>query len=82
MKKYSAVVKDYSRTVFIRDQEYPTKADFIHDLRANGYKVNPRKVKPARVFDYIIDHTNCHPWDWNLTERDVDELTGYYNPKF
>lgn len=66
MKKYSAVVKDYSRVVFIRDQEYPTKAAFIHDLRANGYKVNPKKVKESTVFDYIINHTNCGPLDWEL----------------
>lgn len=68
MKKYSAVVKDYSRTVLIRDQEYPTKADFIHDLRANGYKVNPRKVKESALFNYIINHTDCTPWDWELQE--------------
>lgn len=66
MKKYSAIVKDYSRTIIIRDQDYPNKAEFIHDLRANGYKVNPKKVKPADVFDYIMDHTNCNPWDWDL----------------
>lgn len=66
MKNYSAVVKDGSRIVFIRGQEYPTKAAFIHDLRANGYKVNPRKVKESDLFDYIINHTDCSPWDWDL----------------
>lgn len=75
MKKYSAMVKDGSRLVIIRNQEYNTKADFIHDLRHNGYKVNPRKVKPANVFEYIINHTNCNPWDWDLTTKEVDELT-------
>ena len=54
MKKYSAVVKDGARVVFIKNQEYQRKADFIHDLRANGYKVNPKKVKPADVFEYIL----------------------------
>ena len=66
MKKYSAMVKDGSRIVFIENQEYPTKADFIKDLRSNGYQVNPRKVKPSDVFDYIMNHTNCNPWDWDL----------------
>ena len=82
MKKYSAIVKDGSRVVFIRDQEYYTKADFIHDLRCNGYKVNPRKVKPSDVFDYIINHTNCNPWDWDMKtvpaewkEKGMKELT-------
>lgn len=68
MKKYSAAVKDGVRTVFIRNQEYQRKADFIHDLRANGYKVNPQKVKQADVFEYILNHTNCAPWDWDLKE--------------
>lgn len=74
MKKYSAIVKDGSCLVFIKNQEYNTKADFIHDLRRNGYKVNPDKVKPATVFDYILDHTNCTPWDWKLTEKEVREM--------
>lgn len=61
---YSAVVRDGSRVVFIRNQEYKNKAEFIHDLRHNGYRVNPDKVKPAQRFEYIINHTNCAPWDW------------------
>lgn len=36
MKKYSAIVKDGDRTVFITDQEYQTKADFIHARRSRG----------------------------------------------
>ena len=68
MKKYSAVVKDGARVVFIKNQEYQRKADFIHDLRSNGYKVDPKKVKPADVFEYILNHTNCAPWDWDLKE--------------
>ena len=66
MTMYSAVVKDGKRVVFIRNQEYRTKSDFIHDLRYNGYKVNVRKVKQSDVFDYIINHTNCAPWDWDI----------------
>lgn len=68
MKMYSAIVKDGNRVVVIRNQAYRTKAQFINDLRCNGYKVNPKKVKLADVFDYIMEHTNCNPWDWNLTE--------------
>lgn len=66
MKKYSAIVKDGKRVVIIRDQDYPNKAAFIRDLRANGYRVNPKKVKPSDVFDYICDHTDMNPWDWDL----------------
>ena len=66
MAKYSALVREGKRFVFITNQEYPTKSDFIEDLRHNGYKVNPKKVKPADVFDYIMNHTNCNSWDWEL----------------
>ena len=66
MKLYSALVKDGNRLVEIKNEEYATKADFIHDLRANGYKVNPKKVKESALYDYIIAETNLYPWDWDL----------------
>lgn len=72
MKKYSAIVKDNGKMVFIKNQEYRTKGDFVHDLRRNGYRVNPVKVKPSDVFEYIINHTNCEPWDWELKEVPQD----------
>lgn len=68
MKSYSAVVKDGSRVVIIRNKQYPSKAAFIQDLRGNGFKVNPQKVKPSGLFDYIMEHTNCESWDWALQE--------------
>lgn len=66
MKKYSAVVKDGNRVVFIKNEEYNTKSEFIHDLRRNGYSVNPKKVKTSDVFEYIMAHTDCHTWDWDI----------------
>ena len=66
MKKYSANVKDNGRTVFIENQEYRTKAEFIHDIRCHGYSLNPLEVKPSDVFDYIVNHPNCDSWDWKL----------------
>ena len=59
-------VKDGKRVVIIRNQDYPNKAAFIRDLRANGYRVDPKKVKPFDVFNYICDHTDMNPWDWDL----------------
>lgn len=63
---YSAVVKDKQdgRIVFICNHEYPSKALFIQDLRRNGYSVNPHKVKPADVFEYIMQYTDASPHDW------------------
>ena len=66
MKMYSALVKDGKRLVQIKEQEYNSKADFIHDLRSNGYKVNPKKVKESSLYNYIINNTNCYSWDWDL----------------
>lgn len=67
MKVYKAIVtnKMNGKRVVI-ESEYNTKAEFIYDLRANGYAVNPVKVKTKEVFDYIMDHTNCNPWDWDI----------------
>lgn len=63
---YSAIVKDKEskRLIVIREQEYPNKAEFIHDLRRNGYAVNSLKVKKSKVFDYILTQTDCYWWDW------------------
>lgn len=60
---YSAIVKDKEsgRRIVIREQEYPNKAEFIHDLRHNGYAVTPLKVKKSEVF---VTQTNCYWWDW------------------
>lgn len=65
MTMYKAIVTDKmnGRRVVI-ESEYNTKAEFIHDLRSNGYAVNPVKVKTKEVFEYIMSCTNCNPWDW------------------
>ena len=72
--KYSAIVKDKATGEFkiIEDMEYRTKADFVHDLRRNGYEVNEKKVKPSELFDYIMNHTDAAPWDWDLTKIPAD----------
>lgn len=54
---YKAIVTDKisGRRVVI-EGEFNTKAEFINDLRKNGYAVNPIKVKTKEVFEYIIAH--------------------------
>lgn len=64
MKTYKAVVKDQDGNIKIIESEYRRKADFIRDLRRNGYRVNPLKVKEKAKFDYVMGTTNCHPWYW------------------
>lgn len=65
MIMYKAIVTDKmdGRRVVI-EGEANTKAEFINDLRKNGYAVNPIKVKTKEVFEYIMENTNCYPWDW------------------
>lgn len=87
--KYSAIVYDKltGNTTFIKNQEYTRKADFIRDLRGNGYRVNPKKVKKAELFDYIMEHTNCNYYDWDLraipaegndVDRAMEMLDNYF----
>ena len=65
MKTYKALVKDkLTKGIVIIESEYNCKKDFIQDLRSNGYSVDSNKVKEKEVFDYIINNTNCNPWDW------------------
>lgn len=50
MKKYTAFVKDnFDKTYTMVTSEYNTKADFIKDLKANGYSV--RFVSIADKFE-------------------------------
>lgn len=65
MTIYKAIVTDkMNRKRVVIESEHNTKAEFIHDLRKNGYAVNPIKVKTKEVFEYIMNETNCYDWDW------------------
>lgn len=55
-------------------RDYPTKNEFIFDLRRNGYAVDPSRVKSQKEFDRIINTTNAEEWHWkprkyNLTKK-------------
>ena len=70
MTMFSALVKDKETKQITRiDSEYPTKAKFIYDLKANGYAVNPNKVKILEIFDYILENTNCTPEEWKYINK-------------
>lgn len=71
MKSYSALVKDGNRRRIVANKEYKRKTDFIKDLREVGYKVNPKRVKEADLFEYITKHTA--PWNWELKEIPKEE---------
>lgn len=61
---FKASVKDDTGALQHIERDYPTKAQFIRDLRNNGFKVDNRKVLTKKSFDYIMDNTNCTKWDW------------------
>lgn len=63
--KYKAFVTDkQTKEVKIIEGDYRTKQEFIKSIRINGYKVNPLRVKEAKIFDWILDNTNCETWNW------------------
>lgn len=61
---FKASVKDDTGALMHIERDYPTKSQFIRDLRNNGFKVDNRKVLTKKSFDYIMDNTNCTKWDW------------------
>lgn len=68
MKTFKAFVtrKDGSKTTITSD--YSNKKDFITDLRKNGYKVNPKKVREQVIFDYITEHTDMSLLDFEMPD--------------
>lgn len=51
MKLYRAWVRDkysVSKVYIVIESEYNNKNDFIHDLRRNGYCVDPKFVKQIK----------------------------------
>lgn len=62
---YKALVKDkFTGKRKIIESSYNNKLDFIRDLRANGYSVDPSRVKTKKEFDWIMNHTNAEDWQW------------------
>jgi len=60
----------------IIESEYRTKAQFISDLRANGYAVNPLKIKEVNLYNWILENTDCeeHVWKYiNTIPKDYEE---------
>lgn len=75
---FKASVKDDTGALQHIERDYPTKAQFIRDLRNNGFKVDNRKVLTKKSFDYIIESTNCTKWDWReyTDEQIADGIDG------
>lgn len=61
--KYSCIVKDEGKTVYIRNEEFPNMEEFIYSLRMAGYEVLLETVKESRLFEYILLKGGT---DWNM----------------
>ena len=72
MTIYKALVtdKENGKRVTI-ERSYPTKQDFIFDLRRNGYAVDPSRVKTKKEFDQIMNTTNAEEWHWKPRKYDL-----------
>lgn len=73
---YKALVRDKfngGRTLTI-SSEYDSKAQFIHDLRGNGYIVSDKKVKSEDLFDFIVEHTDMDDRAWCITESEFARI--------
>jgi len=75
---FKASVKDDTGALQHIERDYPTKAQFIRDLRNNGFKVDNRKVLTKKSFDYILENTNCTKYDWReyTDEQMADGIDG------
>lgn len=65
---YSAFVKDKEtgEKRFI-ESDYPTRSNFLKDLKANGYTVY--RAEPKEVYDYILRNTNGSKTDWEIAKK-------------
>lgn len=69
--KTVATDKQTGKNVLI-EMSHVNKKAFIEDLRANGYKVNDKKVRLADEWDWIVDNTNCNEWDWKIKRSEMN----------
>ena len=64
MKTFKALVKDTDGKTLTIESDYNSKAEFIDDLRRNGFRVNRVTVKTKAAYDHIVTNTNGQRWDW------------------
>ena len=70
MKKFKTMAFDKKFKVWdIIEMEYTTKADFIKNLRSNGYRVNPVRVTEVEIYNYIMDNTNATDKDFKTIKK-------------
>lgn len=65
---FKAFVKDKEtgESKFI-ESEYPSKADFINDLKHNGFSVS--RAEPKDLYDFVLKETNGNDYDWEVARK-------------
>lgn len=80
MKKYKTTAYDKKNKKWDTiTSEYPTKTAFIKDLRANGYRVNEKRVAEEKVYNYIMDNTNATNEDFKRIKTIKQNVIAYKN---
>ena len=72
MKTYKAMVKDSEGNVSEISSDYPTMADFVSDLHANGYTVVSRKVAEVSKYEseaFWADKPEQNSINWDFVNE-------------
>ena len=65
---FKAFVKDKEtgESKFI-ESDYPSKSDFITDLKHNGYSVS--RAEPKDLYDFVMDNFNGDKYEWEVAKK-------------
>lgn len=65
MKVYKTMAYDKQNKKWdIIESEYPSKKNFIKDLRDNGYRVRENRIATKEIWDYVMENTNAEDKDF------------------
>ena len=65
---FKAFVKDKEtgESKFI-ESDYPSKTDFINDLKHNGFSVS--RAEPKDLYDFVMDNFNGDKYEWEVAKK-------------
>lgn len=65
---FKAFVKDKEtgESKFV-ESDYPSKSDFVTDLKHNGYSVS--RAEPKDLYDFILNNFNGDKHEWEIAKK-------------
>lgn len=65
---FKAFVKDKEtgESKFV-ESDYPSKSDFVTDLKHNGYSVS--RAEPKDLYDFVLDNFNGDKYEWEVAKK-------------